>query len=54
MILFQHLSCTLAYLALRRQEAPRRNRLELLADRVFLASLGLMTLVGAMIAYELI
>ena len=48
------LSCTLAYLALRHQESPRRQRLELLADRVFLVSLGLMTLVGSMIAYELI
>jgi multisubunit Na+/H+ antiporter MnhF subunit len=48
------LSCTLAYLALRKQETPRRQRLEILADRVFLASLGLMTLVGALIAYELI
>jgi multisubunit Na+/H+ antiporter MnhF subunit len=48
------LSCGLAYMALRSSEGVRRRRFELLADRVFLVSLGLMAIVGAMIAYEMV
>ncbi len=48
------LSCALAYLALRSPEGARRHRFELLADRIFLTALGLMAVVGALIAYELI
>jgi multisubunit Na+/H+ antiporter MnhF subunit len=47
-------SCSLAYLGLRSRATARRRLLETLADRFFLASLGLMTVVCALIAYELI
>lgn len=48
------LSCTFAYFGIRSRDLARRRVMEHLADRVFLASLGLMTLVCAMIAYELV
>jgi hypothetical protein len=47
-------SCGLAYFAIRSRDLPRRRRLEVLADRVFLVSLGLMTAVCSLVAYELI
>jgi hypothetical protein len=48
------LSCALAYLALRSPDSARRRRFGVLADRIFLTSLGLMAIVGALIAYELV
>jgi len=47
-------SCSLAYLGIRSRAADRSRFLETLADRFFLASLGLMTLICGLIAYELI
>ena len=48
------LACLFAYFGLRSREDERRRRMERLADRIFLTSLGLMTVVCAMVAYELI
>ena len=47
-------TCIFAYQALRTDDAVRRNRLERVADSVFMASLGLMTIICSLIAYELI
>lgn len=47
-------SCMMAYAALRAQSVLRRRKLERIADAVFLAGLGLMTLLCALIGYELV
>ena len=47
-------SCMMAYAALRAPSLARRRKLERIADAVFLGGLGLMTLLCALIAYELI
>jgi multisubunit Na+/H+ antiporter MnhF subunit len=47
-------ACFLAYLALRAHTAARAERLERVADVVFLAGLTMMVAVGALIAYEII
>jgi hypothetical protein len=47
-------SCLLSYLALRSMKAERSLALEQAADLVFLAGLGMMVVVGALVAYELI
>jgi len=47
-------SCMWAYAALRAPTTARRRKLERIADAVFLGGLGLMTLLCALIAYELI
>lgn len=47
-------SCMWAYAALRAPTTARRRQLERIADAVFLGGLGLMTLLCALIAYELI
>jgi threonine/homoserine/homoserine lactone efflux protein len=47
-------SCLLSYLALRSIRAERSLALEQAADVVFLAGLGMMVVVCALVAYELI
>ena len=47
-------SCLLSYLALRSIRAERSLALEQAADLVFLAGLGMMVVVCALVAYELI
>ena len=47
-------SCLLSYLALRSMRAERSLALEQAADLVFLAGLGMMVVVCALVAYELI
>ena len=47
-------SCMWAYAALRAPTTARRRKLERIADAVFLGGLGPMTLLCALIAYELI
>jgi hypothetical protein len=47
-------SCLLSYLALRSMKAGRSLALEQAADLVFLAGLGMMVAVCALVAYELI
>lgn len=47
-------SCMMAYAALRVPSSARRKKLEHVADAVFLGGLGLMTLLCALIAYELV
>ncbi len=47
-------SCLLSYLALRSMKVGRSLALEQAADLVFLAGLGMMVLVCALVAYELI
>lgn len=47
-------SCLLSYLALRSIKADRSLALEQAADLVFLAGLGMMVVVSALVAYELI
>jgi multisubunit Na+/H+ antiporter MnhF subunit len=47
-------SCLMAYLALRTAHRPRRERLERMADGIFLAGLALMVVVCGLVAYELI
>ena len=48
------LSCILAYLALRTRRQQRRYRLEIFADRIFLAGLSVMVIICALLAYELV
>ena len=48
------ISCTLSYLALRTRAQYRQETIERIADWIFLAALGLMAVVCALIAYELI
>jgi hypothetical protein len=47
-------ACFLAYLALRSNSTARSQRLERIADAVFLSALALMVAVGGLIAYEFI
>lgn len=47
-------SCLLSYLALRSMKAGRSLALAQAADLVFLAGLGMMVVVCALVAYELI
>lgn len=47
-------SCLLSYLALRSMKADRSLALAQAADLVFLAGLGMMVVVGGLVAYELI
>jgi hypothetical protein len=47
-------SCLLSYLALRSTRPRRSLALEQAADVVFLAGLGMMVLVCALVAYELV
>ncbi|MBK5189546.1 MAG: hypothetical protein JJD97_14985 [Gemmatimonadaceae bacterium] len=47
-------SCFLAYLAMRARAAPSRGRLERAADYIFLAGLTMVSVVGVLIAYEVI
>ena len=47
-------SCFLAYLALRARTAPIKRRFERAADYVFLAGLTMVSVVGVLIAYEVI
>lgn len=47
-------SCIISYLALRTPATRRRDAIEQVADWIFLAALGLMAVVCALIAYELI
>jgi uncharacterized membrane protein len=47
-------SCLMAYLALRTADRQRRERLERMADGVFLTGLALMVVVCGLVAYELI
>ena len=48
------LACFFSYLALRGPGSDRARRLERIADLLFLASLAMTVVVGALIAYELI
>jgi hypothetical protein len=48
------IACALSYLGIRSRNRERRRWVEVLADRVFLLSLGIMTLICALIAYELV
>lgn len=48
------IACTLSYFGIRSRNRERRRWVETLADRVFLLSLGIMTLICALIAYELV
>ena len=47
-------ACFLAYLALRSSSADRGERIERIADVVFLSALTMMVAVGGLIAYEFI
>lgn len=47
-------ACAIAYAAVRTDDVERRRRLERVADTAFLISLGLMTVVCALIALELV
>lgn len=47
-------SCLTAYLALRTADRTRRERLERMADVIFLTGLSLMVVVCGLVAYELI
>lgn len=47
-------SCLLAYLALRSNSPARRQRLERVADVIFLLGLTAMVVIGSLVAYELI
>ena len=47
-------SCILSYVALRRRKTQRRHRLELLADRLFVAGLVPIVLASIIIVYQLI
>ena len=47
-------SCILAYLALRAQSTQNRKRFDRVADYVFLAGLTMVSVVGVLIAYEVI
>ena len=47
-------SCFLAYLGLRARESDNRKRFERAADYLFLAGLTMVSIVGVLIAYEVI
>jgi hypothetical protein len=47
-------SCLLSYFALRAREKQRQKILEKFADRIFLASLSFMVIIGVLIVYELL
>lgn len=47
-------SCAVAYAAMRTRDPARRRALERAADVIFLVSLGLMTAVCALVAWELL
>ena len=47
-------SCLLSYSALRAREKRTQKTLEKFADRIFLASLSFMVIIGVLIVYELL